>query len=532
MKIQKTTNSLFSLPLVMGLVFAAALGGLASVLLPDLLGWQPALILLAILLGVWVLGPILLPLCVRRPAIWVAGLLLALALVPNSSVITEVRIGAADLSFYNLFTRYLGGILSTWDILLLVLLGLILAGNRRFRLLGPLSSPNRLLLLICGLWILAALNGLAHATAWRYGYTNIKGVVQQALPAVYLLLSYFLTRAVLERNQDIDLLMRTLDLCNIIILIQGMVLLVQAQAGLLSVMRGFLGIPIVLYDQLTFLSLGVNVIAARLVFGQRVRVWHWIIFVGGVFFLLASTRRLILFTMLLNFVVIWFLGRRYRGPAGQWFRSVVFFCGVTAIAGAIAFTALPQLPQAVSLVIQSFDLTSDVGVANAGQLRMAQIENLFQNLNAQGLLSYIFGSGFGTQWYEFVSMGLPTDRGTTAYTEAVLTTGVLGWWPNFHLSYIALFYRYGVGGGGFLLLVGLVWFKRWFYILRDLAPVHRPLALVVIILGLQLLVGLGDTYSSAYPAMMGIWLAVLETVPRQNSMEERALPHPGCSALF
>jgi hypothetical protein len=367
-------------------------------------------------LAVIIFGVIVAPVCARRPALWIAGLLLVLALFPSSSINPELRIEGGG---FRIFTRYVAGALCIWDVLLLVLVGFILLRPRRFRLFSTVK-PNQLLWIFVGVWALAAVNGLAHVIVWRYGYTSFRSVVQQTLPAVYFVLSYLLARTVLVNRRDINLIVRTLYVCNVVILIQGLVLLVLALGGRFPAIKGFLGIPIVLYGQVSFLTFGLNLAAAKLAAGHRVSYWDWAILVGGVFFSLATTRRMVLLFLVFNLVVIWFLATKGRFSVGRLVRVARIGLLTAAAVGLLAYLLVPQLMEALPLMVQSFDLTSEIGAESGGNLRIAQMESLFLNLRTQAPLSYVWGMGLGTYWYENVSMGLPTDRGTTGYSTPLV----------------------------------------------------------------------------------------------------------------
>ena len=218
-----------------GLLLTAVLGGLGSVFLSAMVETETLLVVLVAGMGAVVFGLVVVPVCARRPVLWVAGMLLALAVFPNSSVLFEERISGEG---FTLFKRYLVGAMNIWDVLLLVLLGFILLRPRRFRLFRRSVKLNRPLMFFFGVWGLAMLNGLVHATVWRYGWTSLRSVVQQSLPALYLVLSYLLARSVMVKRQDIDLLVRVLCLTNLIILIE---VAVSSRAYAASCILGLLG---------------------------------------------------------------------------------------------------------------------------------------------------------------------------------------------------------------------------------------------------------------------------------------------------
>jgi hypothetical protein len=411
-------------------------------------------------------------------------------------------------------------VFSPWDILLLVLLGLILLRPHHFRLRSPILGVNRPLLMFGLVWLVGMLIGLSKAFLFRYGFTDFRSVVQQSLPAFYLIVTYWLTRSVLVKQKDLELIVRALYLANLMILAKGIVLFVYAMVFPSPVMKGFLSIPIVLYDELTVLTIGMLFAFAKWVSGERLNLLDVVVFGGGVFFSLVSTRRLTWLMMAFNFAIIWYFGRKKNHPLV--FRLVapgLVFC----LVGVLLLAVIPQMSDAVGLVVQSFDIYSDVGRAYGGSVRSAELENLFLNLNTQSPGSYMWGMGLGTQWYEFVSMGLPTDVGTTAFIESLLERGTQGWWPYFHVPYISGIYRFGLGGMALLVAAGLFWFFMCLRTIRRIPKQFFPILLVTLVLGIEGLLVIGDSVDSAGPAQFGIWLGFLESVLWLNAVKHKAV---------
>jgi hypothetical protein len=437
---------------------------------------------------------------------WLATLIVIRVMFPNSSTNLSVRIVAGG---FRIFTRPFGGVLSLWDVLLGLLCILALwmhAATGRSR--PAADRPARAFLLgialVCGL---AALNGLIHAAFVDYGPTSFRSVVQQTLPIVYLFASMAIgSLAVLDRA-SVWRVVWAVRLAAIATLTEGSVLLVLALRGAYPAMRGIGGIPIVLYDQLAVLNVFVCFMIARLAAGLRLKAGDWLVVMGSVVFLLMSTRRLVFVMLIVNALLIVGLSVR-RGRVLRTFGKVGLagFAVAVAVVGLIV-VALPRFVEAMRLVIGSFNVTSAVGLEYAGGIRLAELQNLLRNLGPGLSPFWVVGRGLGTYWREYVPMGLSLQAGSTAFTEGVLGTGVYGWWPNFHLPYVSLLYRFGVAGT--VVIWGLVW--GWVLQLRSkcggFTGAEAAFAIAVAVLGAGQLLSIGESLDSAGPALLGLLIA-------------------------
>jgi hypothetical protein len=73
-------------------VVMAVLGGICVAVASMSVPTESVLVFIVAITGICVLALVIVPMCARRPALWVAGLLLILALVPNSSTNIDERI--------------------------------------------------------------------------------------------------------------------------------------------------------------------------------------------------------------------------------------------------------------------------------------------------------------------------------------------------------------------------------------------------------------------------------------------------------
>jgi hypothetical protein len=494
------------------LILVAALSGFAIVILAGILEVK---LLLIFLLGVLLLVLIGMPafqLFSRRPILFFTIILIGLALVPSSSVLIDLRVTGGG---FRLFSRYFGGLFSIYDVLLGLLLLFLLLSQRIGYIFAPLARANKWLVIIILIWSLGLLIGVANASITKYGYSNLRSTVQAALPAVYLVISFLIVRPLFNNLPDLWFTSRLFILCNLAILGEGIVLLGLSLSGNYPVIKGFMGIPIVLYGtQLSLLNLGVTYVFAKLASHHKINRADWIVLIGGIFFLLLSTRRLILLTLVFNIFVVFVLVQRYKFNLNTLLRMVLVGIFLFLVIGGVVQLFVPQLAEALVMVVQSFDLTSEVGASFAGTLRLAQMQSIFLNLNERSPMSYIWGMGFGTYWYEYIPMGVVPN--STAYINSLFEIGDYGWWPYFHLPYISGIYRFGVLGLVVIFGAGIGWFLDWVKKLPSISPAFQPIVMTVTVLGVQSLLAMGDSVDSASPAVMGILIGYIDAISRHT----------------
>lgn len=460
---------------------------------------------------------LLFPMFARRRGSWVAVMIIALALVPNSSIFSEERVAGGG---FKLFFRYIGGVLCLWDVLILVGFFLILSSGKLKRTLDPLADNNRKLYAIGGIWLCGALIGTAHATVFKFGYTSIANVIQQVLPSVYFFVSIVLTRTLLQTEKDIANVLNIFTICSVAILIEGAVFLFLALAQLIPVLRGYGGIPIVVYDGMAFLTFSALLTCAKYCFGEKVTFIDKFIFIGGVFFILISTRRSNLFFLVLNLSIIYLFSRQRIFSLRTVLNAVKAIGLIMVPLMVVLYLFVPDYFETFGFILSSFDVSSEAGEKSAGTLRMAQFGNMFLNMNTEAPFSYFYGMGFGTQWFEYIPLIGLNAEGDGAYIGSVQELGALGWWPYFHLSSVSMLYRFGFAGTILIFILSFMWLKAWAKSLRGYAARYRPWMFVTVLLGFEYLIVVGDSVDSAWPALIGILFGVLETLSRIARVKE------------
>ncbi|MBN1183769.1 MAG: hypothetical protein JXB49_15865 [Bacteroidales bacterium] len=442
-----------------------------------------------------------------------------LSIFPNSTIIADERV--QGIKGINLFTRYFFGIVSIWDLLMLMLLTLSVFYKRRLSLIVKQKGVNRFLLPIFAILIFAMFNGLFKATIFPYGLTNFRNVVQAVLPSLYFFGAYFLSIQIIRHKDDFSYSINVLYTVCLIILAIGLMLMIASLVGFINITKGFLGIPIVLYDQLMFLNLAVGFIFVKAIVGQKQNIWHWIIFAFSIFFMFLSTRRLVLIILFFNmfgYFIFACYSTRWRILNKKLvFKLTKIFISISILLPVITFLFVPQLWEAMGMVIESINVFSEVGLKYAGNSRLAELSNVFLNMN-QRPESYFIGMGLGTQFFEYIPMGYDI-LGDTAYDAAVMEKSYTGWFPYFHIPGISNVYRFGFCGVVLFCILICSWLYGWVKISRNIDKTYLPYVITISILSAETILFLGDSVNSMGPAFSGIILALLNFCYQQKTCD-------------
>lgn len=444
-------------------------------------------------------------------------LLLALFfLLPYSTPVPTAKQALQTFSMY-----HRAGFLSLWDGVLAFVLGVLLlrqlqAGQLRFAL-GPPAGVWALLAILTAAFCLGLLH--VQGTPAGYGPTEARRAVIAFLPAVYLGLVYLVTRNYLITPAQALHALRWLRGFTLLLLGYGVLRLGLILTGRIDTMRPF-GLPIVLYDQMTMLY--------PLLFA--VPAWHllsrhdntaagkpgrseWLAWALAVFFILISARRFNYLLLAAGLLLV-----LAAGPLLRWWpvrRSLHF--AFAALAGMAALTLLlavtaPRLLSGVQQAVQSLDMTSDFGLRHGGSIRRAEIRNLFANMERRPY-SFLIGMGLGTKWQEIVEQ--PLD--SFSYPKSYLASS-RGWFPQFHLPYLAQLYRFGMLGCAVLLLWLVLYTRFLGRRLRQLAaPQTRAFALGLLLFLILHVPNLGDSANPTAAILAGLSMAVLERLPQASS---------------
>jgi hypothetical protein len=495
-------------PIVVPAIVLGAAGTVVQAVSPLVPALETPLALL-LLAGISALG-LVAAARTRRADWWLATLIVILSMFPNSSVNPDLRIVAGG---FRLFTRLVLGALSPWDVLLLILLILALwMRPRGLRTSRGFGRSADVFLLGLGVVVGAGVaNGFIHALILNYGPTSLRSVVQQSLPIYYLFACILIGRLAIVDSQSLRKILWAVRLSSAAVLIQGAVLLFLSFREQFTSLRGFMGIPIILYDQLTILNVFVCLAVARYSSGLKLSRGDKVMAAGGVLFLLMSTRRLVLIMLLFNVCIVFALAVRRGQVVRSMLRMARGAVAVAAIILAAASVTAPTLVQAIGQVIRSIDLTSEIGQTQmaGGALRVAELQNMYLNLGSGLTPAWVFGRGIGTYWQEYVPTELALDVGSAAFVESQLVAGAQGWWPGFHLPFVSVVYRFGMLGGVAIWALVMGWFLRWRAFIRGLSEDDRAFAVTVVVLMVVQLLQMGDSLDSAGPSLQGCLVAGL-----------------------
>lgn len=446
-------------------------------------------------------------------------LLAAFYFLPYSVAAPTVK---QQAEFFSIYHR-VGGLFSIWDALLAIaflhlLLRSLIARQLRLSLGRPENAWGLAAIIVFGFTV-----GLLHVEGMPLGYgtTEAKRAVIAGLPAVYLGLMYFLTINYLKTREQAVQAARWMILLSLLLIVYGIVRFCLILAGVITTMRPF-GLPIVLYDQMTMLYPFIFAVPAVYLLTRNAegrncewRWRHWMLWGAAVLLILLSARRFnyLLLVAGLMFVLL-------AGPALNWWRARqswrVFVKGTFALA-VLFFLLRGFVPGAISGVaraVQSLDMASEIGLQHGGDIRRAEIKNMFANMERRPY-AYVIGMGLGTKWQEITEQ--PLD--SFSYPKSYLAIS-RGWFPQFHLPYLAQLYRFGILG----LLALLVWLMLYLRRrARDLqllnAPVMRAFGLGMLIFLALNLTNLGDSANPTAAILAGVCMGLLERLSLPSGLD-------------
>ncbi len=437
------------------------------------------------------------------PVIFWVFLLFIFYFFPYSTINPSVRAGGR---YFTIF-RKMGGFLSLWDVLLL--LGVLVLFARKLSkgnlTLQGASFPEVIFLFLFGVW--AFFWGWLHVSGnlLSYGPTELLRPVIVLQTLLYFFTVYLLTLNLLESRQNWETAVRWLKRLTCLLVIYGVARLIGILTGRIQTMWPF-GLPVVLYDQMMFLYLPVFVWAGGQVLGES----HWKglswLALLSVFFILISARRfnyfLLVAGILLSLVLAGFLTTHFVENLGK---LSLKFTGLIAAGAFVLILFFPAGLKNVGTAFQSLNIYKSSDVSMTGSdIRRQEIKNLALNLD-QRPYAFALGLGWGTKWKAITYQ--PID--SFSFTEKYLRKS-LGWFPQFHIPYLGLIYRYGILGLLFFWgILGLL-FYRIFAQIQKCRSQWQPLLLGMLVFLILLLPAFGDSANPTFMILSGFYLGLLE----------------------
>ncbi len=471
------------------------------VVLSPLIFWNPLLALggiVALAFLAWLLVKPLPPL-----TFWV-GLLAIFYFFPYSSINPSVRSAG---TYFTLFRKF-GGLLSAWDFLLLAEFAVLFAyklGRGKATLRGW-NFPELLFLSLFSVW--AFVWGWVHVfgNLLGYGPTDLLRPVVIFQVFLYFLAAYLLTLNWLNSQKDWQVAVRWLKWLTSLLVLYGVGRLIGILLGKIETMWPF-GLPVVLYDQMMFLYLPIFVWLAAQILGKS--DWKglgWVALIST-FFILISARRFNYFLLVfgggITVLLAGFLTPRFAKKLGN---VALKLGGALVLVFFLLAFFFPSGLKNVGTAFQSLNIYSQKQTVTAGSdIRRQEIKNLVLNLNERPY-GYAFGLGWGTKWKAIAYQ--PMD--SFSFTEKYLKKS-LGWFPQFHLPYLGLLYRYGVLGLLFFWGILLVLFRRIFLGIQKSVPEGEKAFLLGMLVFLVLLLPtFGDSANPTFMILAGFYLGLLE----------------------
>jgi hypothetical protein len=439
----------------------------------------------------------------RVEAIWPLLLVLvAFFYFPYSSVDPQVR---ARGDYFTIYSRFVAG-LSIWEMILILGFGVLFWRKWRTGDLNLWLGSWSGMPLYLVLFAIAAANGLLHVDGGPLGYgpTELSRVIIAAIPFAYFLAVFLLVVNTVHTAEQAPQAIRWLDRFVLGLVIYGAIRFVLILSGHLKTMTPF-GLPIVLYDQMNLLYIPIFVIVARVLMGERLVFLNWLYLAVMLFFILCSTRRFNYVFLALGVVMVILIGLASRSWKSK---TVMKFTMCVGLSVGVMFLALiitlPGFVKGVAEAMQSIDMLSKIGQQHGGNIRSAQLDNLFSNLQARPY-AVLVGFGLGTKWQAIEQQPM----NSMAFPEDYIRQSK-GWYPQFHLPYISVLYRFGILGVSFLLIWVIFYLKPF---LKNIPRIHfsqRPFYIGALGFLAIALPTIGDSPNPVMPIICGIHMGLLE----------------------
>jgi hypothetical protein len=437
---------------------------------------------------------------------------------PFSSVDPKIRTSGEHFSIYS---RFVAG-LSIWEMLLLLCFGVLLWRKWRSGMLNLSFGNWQGVPLYLFFLALAIAIGLLHVegSVLGYGPTELRWVVIAAMPIAYFLAVFLLIVNIVEKRQHVERLMTWLDRFTFGLIIYGVVRLFLILSGYMQTLIPF-GVPIVLYDQMNLFYAPIFIITARLVMKEKPGALQYANLGLMLFFILCSTRRFNYIFLVFGLGAVLAIGVFVK----SWcVRRLVGFLSKSVVTLALALIALmiavPNFVDGVVNSVNSINMFSKYGQKYGGDSRVAQLENIYANLERRPY-AYLVGFGLGTKWQAIE----PQPMDSMAFPEEYMRQSK-GWYPKFHLPYVASFYRFGILGLAFLITWLGFYLRTFLRTLRagnvmDKAYCIGAIAFLAICLPM-----IGDSTNPVLPIICGIYMGLLEKLaanhPARASVEDES----------
>ncbi|NOY78594.1 MAG: hypothetical protein GXO76_12065 [Calditrichaeota bacterium] len=339
-----------------------------------------------------------------------------------------------------------------------------------------------------------------------YGPTGIIRPIILLQVFFYFLAAYFLTVNFLESRSDWVIAKKWLIRLTGLLALYGIFRFIGILLGKIETMWPF-GLPVILYDQMLMLYLPIFAWVAGKVLHKQAWKGLGAVALVSLFFIVASARRFNYVLLLLGILIVLVVASWLSGHFWRRLLSSTKMFGAALIIFALGLTLIfPTTAKRIAETVQSINIyTNTQRAATGSDIRRQEIRNLILNMDNRPY-SFAVGMGLGTKWKSIVYQ--PID--SFSFTEKYLKKS-LGWFPQFHIPYFGLVYRYGILG--LLLFWGILLFlfTRVLLAIRTVRTTDEaPLLIGMWVFLMMILPAFGDSVNPTGFILCGFYLGLLE----------------------
>jgi len=451
------------------------------------------------------------------------GLYIMLAFLSSAPTNPEARAGLEDAG-YNLFRRYVGGVISTWDVLFFSLIFLLLVNNMCSK--NPVNLlhravQNKVIMLYFKVLALSVVVGLFVITCTQVDAFSFTDWFRPVVPILYLYLTYFLVVNVIDTKEKFFQTFKLFEITAFALVIYGFFRLKAILTGNITTLM-VEGIPIILYSELLYFDLPICVYFAHIWCGKKLGLPRIILLLLMIGFILASTRRFNYILLTINVMLVLLVARRASLVTfKEAFVRSRYFIVLSLVGFATILIAVPELAEAIWFAIGTINMFSTAGFSYTGEFRIIQIENIFLNL-WQFPITLLFGFGIASKWHMLKDLPTTIDEvgAHMAYDAKVLAAGS-DWFPFFHVAYFSTFFRFGVIGCLLLLYIVYSLFSNVSSMISRVPDQDQRLVLVALTcLVFMPILTIGDNTPPTFCILLGLYLGLIEAA-RLSTRSER-----------
>ena len=496
------------------LISAALVAGLIGIAITRVNQDRDIFIVVALLLG-GVLLPILVMLAYSKPAFLWWGAIVCLAFWTSEPINPQVRAGLAENPDFNLFGRYVADMISTWDVLIVVLLVFVFfrsgLQNRNADLVRRVWA-NSSVRFYAGLLLTAILVGCVVILISQSHVFVFRDWVRGVMPIFYFLSAYFLAVNLIRMLGDFRRTWWLLQTVAFLMVLYGLYRLQGILSGQIKTLWPF-GIPIVLYSELIVFYPPILVYFLTLWTRGRLNLLQWFLLLAMIVYILVSTRRFNYINLALYSGIAFVLG--YKTGLFSVRRALVRSWSLLVMAlgaGIVSLQLVPDLLPAVMQSIETILFFTGKGFEYTGQFRLGEISGIFSNLTHLPF-TWLTGYGVGSKWRVFTDLSWGSDpTGGNMAFDAKIMANYAGWLPFFHVPYFATLFRFGLLGT--LGLIAVVWslLRGYGRMIRTVADKGDKIILIALLALIpDPILFLGDSPVPSRYIWLAIYLGLLES---------------------